>query len=99
LDAGGRVIGAAEVVRDITVQKRAIDALATVNRRLLDAQEQERARIARELHDDINQRLALLSVDLAGLSQDLESQARGISMDIQALSRDLHPSRIETLGI
>ncbi len=98
-DAAGRIIGAAEIAHDITEEKRAEKALAAMKGKLLEAQEQERARIARELHDDISQRLALLSIDLAGLSEDLELQAKGISLDVEALSRELHPSRIETLGV
>jgi signal transduction histidine kinase len=49
---------------DITEQKLAEEALSSISRRLIDAQEQERSRIARELHDDINQRLALVAMGL-----------------------------------
>ena len=56
---------------DITERKRGEEALASVSRRLIEAQEQERTRIARELHDDIVQRLALLAVELEQLHQDL----------------------------
>src|SRR6185503_15074532 len=45
------------------------NAFSSVSRRLLHAQEEERTRIARELHDDIGQRLSLLATNLAGLSQ------------------------------
>jgi len=51
-------------VLDITERKLAEEALAGVSRKLLEAQEQERARIGRELHDDINQRLAILSLKI-----------------------------------
>ena len=53
---------------DITERKRAEEALSGMARKLVEAQEQERARIARELHDDINQRLALLAVELEQLT-------------------------------
>ncbi len=54
---------------DITDRKLAEEALATVGRRLIEAQEEERSRIARELHDDINQRLALLANGLQEFEQ------------------------------
>ena len=67
-DSAGTLVGVAEIVRDITEQDRAEKALSSVSRRLIHAQEQERARIARELHDDIGQRLALLAIELTELS-------------------------------
>jgi PAS domain S-box-containing protein len=63
-DGEGRLLRVIGMVADVTDLKRAEEALLGVNRRLIEAQEQERARIARELHDDINQRLALLAVEL-----------------------------------
>ena len=54
---------------DITERKLAEQALANVSRRLIEAQEQERTRIARELHDDIGQRLALMAVELEQLRE------------------------------
>jgi PAS domain S-box-containing protein len=110
-DEHGTVVGAATIVRDITDRKQADEALASVSRRLIEAQEQERRRIARELHDDIGQRLALLTVHLGGLVEerlslrlkrqaiDLQRQADEIAADVQALSHQLHSSRLELLGI
>jgi signal transduction histidine kinase len=87
----------------------ATDLVAGMTRKLIEAQEQERARIARELHDDINQRLALLAVELGQLQDhpsDLHSRARElqkamaeISDDVQGLSHELHPSKLEYLGV
>jgi len=101
-----RVIG---MVADITDLKRAEEALAGMTRKLIAAQEQERARIGRELHDDINQRLAMLAVELEQLQQnpsevqsrvqDLRKQTIELSNDVQALSHDLHSSKLEYLGI
>ena len=67
-DSAGTLVGVAEIARDITEQDRAEQTLSSVSRRLIHAQEQERARIARELHDDIGQRLALLAIELTELS-------------------------------
>ena len=58
------------MVADITARKRAEASLANVSRKLIEAQEQERARIGRELHDDIGQRLALLAAELQQLQEN-----------------------------
>ena len=58
-------------VVDVTERKLADEALSTMSQRLLEAQEDERTRLARELHDDVNQRLALLAVRLYGIAKDL----------------------------
>jgi PAS domain S-box-containing protein len=97
-------------VLDITKRKEAERALSDITRKLLDAQEQERARIGRELHDDINQRLALLAVELEQLgdgpsslsrsrAQELQKQMVEISNDVQALSHELHSSKLQYLGV
>ena len=100
-----RVLG---VNIDITERKLAEEALANVSRRLIQAQEQERTRIGRELHDDINQRLSMLAVELeqieanpsefrSGLAE-LRKQTTEISNDVQALSHELNSSKLEYLG-
>ena len=99
----------AQVV-DITGRKKTEEALSGMTRKLVEAQDQERARIARELHDDINQRLALLAVQLAELKDspainqqlvnDLQKRTMEISNDVQALSHQLHSSKlVEYLGV
>jgi PAS domain S-box-containing protein len=70
---GEEVVGAVVAFVDITERKLAEAALASVSRRLIEAQEQERSRIARELHDDIGQRLAVLAIKLAQLQQNLRA--------------------------
>jgi PAS domain S-box-containing protein len=100
---------AACILRDITDRKRAEQAVAEMTRKLIRAQEQERARIGRELHDDINQRLAMLSVELEQLHQnpselpnrmqEIRKELRQISDDVQAMSHDLHSSKMEYLGV
>jgi PAS domain S-box-containing protein len=95
-------------VLDVTMRKEAEQALADMTRKLIAAQEQERARIARELHDDISQRLAMLAIELEQVQNDpseiqqrvskLRNQTTEISNDVQALSHDLHSSQLEYLG-
>ncbi len=102
-DADGRFIGAANTYRDISEQKRAQETLSTVNRRLIEAQEQERSRIARELHDDIGQRLAVLALEVDDLTTistaasslhdktiALKGRVSEIASDVQGLSHELH---------
>jgi signal transduction histidine kinase len=78
--------------------------------RLLNAQEAERGRIARELHDDINQQLSLLAIDLAMLRgvarpQALElidaasSRTGSIISSVHDLSRRLHPYKLQLIGL
>ena len=112
------------MARDVTDRKRAEEALhqrdmelaeaqRSVSRRLIEAQEKERTRIARDLHDDFGQRLALLTIELELLQQnslDLPAEVRSridqlgkqtskIATDIQSLSHELHSSKLEYIGI
>ncbi len=111
-DAEGRIIGLRGTVQDITARKRAEEMLSSQSRRLLEAQEAERARIARELHDDIGQRLTMLSMALTQLQQSTDSasdihrsivalsrQTVDIAIDVQALSHELHSYKLQLLGI
>ena len=108
-DSSGAVVGVAGIARDITDRKRAEEARADMSRKLIAAQEQERARIGRELHDDINQQLAMLAVELEQLQNDpsdvqkrvkeLRKQMSELSNDVQALSHELHSSKLEYLGV
>jgi len=109
----GEFDGALAMVADFTQRKLAEDALAVVSGRLIQAQEQERTRIARELHDDISQRLALLAVEMKQLQQnssglppevldrigELQMEVVGIAADTQFLSHKLHSSKLEYLGL
>jgi PAS domain S-box-containing protein len=96
---------------DITDRKEAEQLLSTLSQRLIEAQEQERARVARELHDDISQRLALLLLSLDAVRQhidgsdDLDQELRRaldttstLATDVQRLSHRLHPSKL-TVGL
>jgi PAS domain S-box-containing protein len=98
---------------DITERKSSEESLHTLTGRLIHAQEEERARIARELHDDFSQRLALLGIGLGQLWNELpasEVQERiklldmlkgtqEMSSDLHALSHQLHSSRLEHIGL
>jgi PAS domain S-box-containing protein len=107
--SNGIIGGLLILTEDITHRKQMQDALSTLSRRLIEAQEQERARIGRELHDDINQRLAMLAIELKQLQdnpvevgsrlQELRKQTTEISDDVQALSHELHSSKLEYLGV
>jgi signal transduction histidine kinase len=98
---------------DITERKLSEESLQSLSGRLIRAQEDERARIARELHDDFSQRLALLGIGLGRLwkklpESDVEDRARILQMlkgtremsaDIHTLSHQLHSSKLELVGL
>lgn len=96
---------------DITERRRTEERLKNVSARFIRAQEDERNRIARELHDGLNQKLAMLCVDLDELSQthrdpnagrkltDLSLRLREASADVHGLSHELHPSELDHLGL
>ena len=123
----GEVMGTSTIAQEITDRKRAEEALraseASLNDsqsdlrelagRLLRAQEEERGRIARELHDDLSQRLAVLAIEAGKLEQErdrdattgrarireIREQIASISEDVHAISRQLHPSILQDLGL
>jgi PAS domain S-box-containing protein len=98
---------------DITDRKNAVQTLRDVNRRLILAQEEERRRIARDLHDHLSQQLALLAIDLQQIStsppknvdalrealQGAWGRTAEIASDVHAMSHKLHPSKLEALGL
>jgi len=111
-DDQGKLLRVIGMVANITERKLAEVALANVSRKLIEAQEQERTRIGRELHDDIGQRLALLAIEVQQLRKDpfivrkvrrrmgkLQEQISGIAADTQSLSHELHSARLQYLGI
>jgi two-component system, NarL family, sensor kinase len=88
------------------------EGLRKLAAKLLNAQEEERRRIAREMHDDWTQRLALLGIDIAKLEKNIgapetarpllrtmQEQLVSLSEDVHALSRQLHPSILDDLGL
>jgi signal transduction histidine kinase len=111
-DSTGRVVRLRGTTQDITESKLSQEALAGMSRRLIEAQEQERTRIGRELHDDIGQRLAMLAIALEQLQEsralpaevrshvdELKKQTSEVAADIQSLSHELHSAKLEYLGI
>jgi len=117
---GGLPEGILIFSEDITARKKAETALRESEQQLrelagslLTAQEDERRRLARELHDDITQRLAFLSIELGKLAGQepippeegqrrtaaLQAQTLRISAEVRRLSHGLHPSIIEDFGL
>jgi PAS domain S-box-containing protein len=98
---------------DTTDQKLAQQALAKVSGQLIEAQEQERSRIARDLHDDICQRLALLSMEIEQANrasngsvgatkpnlENIRKHCAEIATDVQTLSHQLHSATLDCLGV
>jgi PAS domain S-box-containing protein len=111
VEGKGESLRIVSLCRDVTARKRAQQAIQELSGRLIVAQEEERSRIARELHDDINQQMALLAIELQLLDmsapagpfhsqlEHLWKKINEISGDIQSLSRRLHSSRLKHLGL
>jgi PAS domain S-box-containing protein len=119
-DKEGVPLGLVGVNRDITTRKQAEEALKASQEearllagKLITTQEQERSRLARELHDDITQRLALINIEVdklelqhKSLSEPIKERLRQIgdnlgelASDIVMISRQLHPSILDDLGL
>ncbi len=88
--------------------RRQQQRLQDLTGKLLVAQESERQRIAQELHDDITQRLAALTIDLRHLRlqgspvielDQLHDRAKQLTTDVQRMSHQLHPSALDHLGL
>ena len=98
---------------DITHARQTEETLRDLGGRLITAQEEERSRVARELHDDLNQRMALLSVELEQLTlrtptrqrnlrlslNNVCERAQEISSEIHRVAYQLHPSKLDHLGL
>jgi signal transduction histidine kinase len=112
-DSHGNALRLLGISVDITDRKAAEEALSSLSGRLIEAQEEERSRIAREIHDDYTQRLAVLAIDLEEMAGNI-GQANGsaaprlhqlwnyvseLAADLHALSHSLHSSTLETLGL
>jgi PAS domain S-box-containing protein len=119
-DQKGKKRGVRASNRDITRRKQSEESLKAISEeagllagKLLNAQELERARVARELHDDITQRLAVMNIEVDNLEMQHQSLAEPLkeklqqlgidlgelSSDIHMISRQLHPSILYELGL
>ena len=98
---------------DLTPLRAAEARLTDISRKMLDAQELERLRIGRELHDNVGQRLALLNMSLVQAQADVEklgravvdslsdlsNQAALISKDVRTISHDLYSPQLRLLDL
>jgi PAS domain S-box-containing protein len=112
-DASGTPALLLGVSMDITDRRRFEEESREVSGKLITAQEDERKRIARDLHDDLNQRLALLSMEMelfGTQSEDtrsaarkrlesMNSQVKELSSEVHRLSYQLHPAKLDQLGL
>ena len=117
-DNDGKYVGSTGSVMDITETNELLDKLRKrksdleqLTGRILKVQEEERRRLARELHDDLSQRMAILSIETGKLisnkyssevveqAENIQQRLMSLSEDIHGISRQLHPSVIEDLGL
>ena len=100
----------AEVIRNQDELVQSYERIRDLGARLLMAQESERSRVARDLHDDISQQMALLEMDLEqlaavvqGTAQDLThdtlQRAQEIGRSVHDLSHRLHPAKLRLIGL
>ncbi|MGZ8381718.1 MAG: PAS domain S-box protein, partial [Nitrospira sp.] len=98
------------IVRDITDRLRKEQQLQSLTAQLMMAQEEERRRIARELHDDINQRVALMAFEMGTMLSDpstmttqaiqaMAQRLARISDDVRRMAYQFHSSILEDLGL
>ena len=112
-DATGKPVLMRGASLDITTRKRAEEAAHDLSGRLIQAQEEAQMQLARDLHDDLSQSLALLSVELEmfgqsppadrgqirGRMQEFSAQVKRLSADVHRISHELHPAKLEQLGL
>ncbi len=101
------------VIRDITHQRHSEEEARHVSSKLITAQEDERKRIARELHDHLSQHLAMLSVEMEIVGRESEksegpvrkhleaigAHIKDLSSEVHRLSYQLHPAKLDQLGL
>ena len=112
-ESNGTFLGYVGSCLDITDRKKSEEVLHNVAGLMIAAHEEERSSIARELHDNLSQRMALLQIELQqfersvpGLTSNALEQLRimgevasEVSSDIHNLSHQLHPTKLDTLGL
>jgi PAS domain S-box-containing protein len=103
----------AALQEEIALRKTAAQKLQELSGELIHAQEEERSRIARDIHDDFSQQLAIIGIELEKMRQaplssaeqmsaqcsDLWQKVKQLSTDLHSLSRELHPSKLDHLGL
>ena len=113
IEGPGGVDRVACILQDITERKRAEELISCMSRTVIEAEERERNRIARDLHEDIGQRLTLLAIGIEQLKNDLPNQevellarmtevrkqSLEILTDVKATAHELYSPRLEYLGI
>jgi signal transduction histidine kinase len=119
--AGAALLAQSGLIAGLLLQRRrrhqaesalraSFDRLRDLGARLVSAEETERSRIARELHDDISQQLVVLRIELQLLLRTLDdstrervaglsSQVEGLAMSVHELSHRLHPTRLRVHGL
>ncbi len=99
--------------QDITERKKADEAVRALAKRVVEAQEEERKRIARELHDNICQRLSAIKLQMGVLEEDvpdkrtglfkqlqkMKSQVGGTINEVRGISANLRPTTLDDLGL
>ena len=109
-DSAGEIIGAVGFVRDITERVRSQERLQTLSQRLLTSQEQERRRLALELHDEIGQALTAVMLNLQSLLKNVDAKGREQVQECMQTAQDaiqhvrdmalnLRPSLLDDLGL
>jgi PAS domain S-box-containing protein len=108
-DATGKPVLIRGASLDITSRKQAEEAAHDLSGRLIEAQEEHQMQLARDLHDDLSQSLALLSIELEMFGQSrpaerdqmkaFSAQVTSLSLEVHRLSHELHPTTLEQLGL
>jgi PAS domain S-box-containing protein len=111
--SNGHINAFQHIARDVTEEKRMKENLRFYLRQVTKAQEDERKRIARELHDEVIQSLASLSLELDGFAssdkdlprdkkitlENLQQKTISLTEDVRRLSQSLRPATLDRLGL
>ncbi|MGH9401392.1 MAG: PAS domain S-box protein [Terriglobia bacterium] len=110
-DQKGKLKGFVKITRDVTEKKKVEEDLYALSSRLLQVQDEERRRLARELHDSAGQTLAVLGMNLAALSEQTDQKAFArlakenqalvdqLTQEIRTISYLLHPPLLDENGV
>ena len=112
-DASGKIARAIGSIMDITERKQAEELSRSLSRRIIEAQESERRRVSRDLHDSVNQILASVKFRIESLQEQLpirdktvrrETQKAKLLLnkvmtEVRRISRNLRPAELDDLGL